>query len=128
MRGRIDEAGSAAGSQRSVGRESGLTPRWTGNLWATWQLDPKWRVGIGADGMASRVPALAESGDATTGVVNRAPGYVKADALVEYNGGPYRLRLNLINLFDKVYADGIYRGFTVAGAGRGAQLTLTSIF
>ena len=128
MRGRIDEAGSSPASQRSVGRESGLTPRWSGSLWATWQFAPKWRLGVGADGMSSRVPALAESGDMLTGVVNRAPGYVKADALLEYDAGPWRAKLNLINLFDVVYADGLYRGFTVAGPGRGAQLTVSALF
>ncbi|HKX94997.1 MAG TPA: TonB-dependent receptor, partial [Methylibium sp.] len=128
MRGRIDEAGSSEASQRMVGRESGLTPRWTGSVWATWQFAPKWRAGLGADGMSSRVPAQAESGDSITGIVNRAPGYVKADALLEYDAGSWRTRLNLINLFDKVYADGIYRGFTVAGPGRGAQLTVSALF
>ncbi len=127
QRGRIDEAGSSEASQRSVGRESGLTPRWTGNLWVTVRVAPKWRVGVGADGMSSRVPALAEAGD-MTGLVNRAPGYVKADALVEYDDGPWRVRLNLINLFDKLYADGLYRGFTVPGPTRAAQLTLSSTF
>ena len=39
-----------------------------------------------------------------------------------------RAKLNLINLFDVVYADGLYRGFTVAGPGRGAQLTVSALF
>ena len=122
QRGKIDAAGSSAASQASVGKDSGLTPRWTGNLWVTYQLAPKWRVGFGADGMSDRLPALAEAG------VNKAPGYVKADALVEYASGAYKIKLNLINLFGKVYADGVYRGFTVPGSTRGAQLTATAVF
>lgn len=122
MRGRIDQAGSSAASQALVGKESGLTPRWSGNLWVTWQATPNWRFGVGADGMSSRLPALLEAG------ANVAPGYVKADALVEYATGPYKLKLNLINLFDKVYADGVYRGFVVPGPTRGAQLTASATF
>lgn len=118
MRGKIDEAGSSATSQATVGKDSGLTPRWTGNLWVTWMFAPKWRLGLGADGMSDRLPAQAEAG------VNRAPGYVKADALLEYDAGPWRAKLLLINLGDKVYADGLYRGFTVPGPTRSAQLTV----
>ena len=42
--------------------------------------------------------------------------------------GPYTVRLNLKNLFDKVYADGLYRGFTVPGETRAAQLTVVATF
>ncbi len=118
MRGKIDEAGSSASSQATVGKDSGLTPRWTGNIFVTWAFAPKWRLGLGADGMSDRVPAQAEAGS------NRAPGYVKADALLEYDAGPWRTKLLISNLTDKVYADGLYRGFTVAGPTRSALLTL----
>ncbi|WKB55172.1 TonB-dependent siderophore receptor [Eleftheria terrae] len=125
MRGNIDKAGQ--NNARAVGKDSGLTPRWTGNVWATYRLTPKWRVGIGADGMSDRVPASGEAPNAQ-GIVNRAPGYVKADAMVEYSGGPYTVKLNLLNLTDKIYADGIYRGHTVPGQTRAAQLTLAAKF
>lgn len=122
MKGRIDAAGSSDASQASVGKTPGLLPRITANLWATYRLSPNWRIGAGADGMSSRKPALAETG------INRAPGYAKVDALVEYVTGPYTVRLNMKNLFDKEYADGLYRGFTVPGETRAAQLTLAAKF
>jgi catecholate siderophore receptor len=122
MRGRIDKAGSSAASQASVGMETGLTPKVTANFWATYKLNEQWRFGLGADGMSSRVPASAETSLA------RAPGYAKADALIEYQAASYKLKLNLNNLFDKVYTDGVYRGFTVWGPTRNAQLTLTKKF
>ncbi|RZU00805.1 TonB-dependent receptor [Rivibacter subsaxonicus] len=118
MRGNIDEAGSV--NQASVGQTPGLTPRWTGNLWLAWRATQKLRLGIGADGMSSRKPADAETSP------NEAPGYVKADAMVEYSWANYAVRLNLFNLFDKNYADGLYRGHTVPGVPRSAQLTLTA--
>ncbi|AKJ26774.1 catecholate siderophore receptor [Caldimonas brevitalea] len=120
MRGNIDKAGQ--NNAASVGMDSGLTPRWTGNVWATYRLTPKWRVGIGADGMSDRKPAQGET------ALNVAPGYVKADAMVEYVTGPYTVKLNVMNLTDKVYADGIYRGHVVPGTTRSAQLTLAAKF
>lgn len=122
MKGRIDAAGSSPASQASVGRTPGLTPKITANIWATYRVSPGWRIGVGADGMSSRKPALAETG------LNRAPGYAKVDGLVEYLSGPYTMRLNLKNLFDRVYADGLYRGFTVPGETRAAQLTVSATF
>lgn len=122
MKGRIDAAGSSPASQASVGRTPGLMPKITANIWATYRVSPGWRAGVGADGMSSRKPALAETG------LNRAPGYAKVDALVEYLSGPYTVRLNLKNLFDRVYADGLYRGFTVPGETRAAQLTVSATF
>lgn len=120
MLGKIDEAGSSG--QNTVGLVSGLTPRLSGNIWATYQVNDQWRVGIGADGMSGRVPAAGEASG------NRAPGYIKADALIEYTTMDYKVKLNLNNLFDKVYVDGVYRGFTVWGPTRGAQLSLAKTF
>ena len=61
--------------------------------------------------------------------INRAPGYVKADALVEYriNQGS-SLKLNIDNLFDKVYYNTLYRGFAAPGDARSVRVTLTSKF
>ena len=38
------------------------------------------------------------------------------------------VKLNVNNLFDKVYADSLYRGFYVPGAARSVQLTLKTRF
>lgn len=122
MKGRIDEAGTA--NQASVGLTPGLTPRWTGNVWLAWRATQNWRLGVGADGMSARKPADAETSP------NEAPGYAKVDAMAEYAwtgaSSNYSVRLNLFNLFDKNYADGLYRGHTVPGVERSAQITLTA--
>lgn len=124
QKGIIDKAGdpSINGSQNNEGKTSGLTPRLSGSIWATYQINSQWRAGVGADGMSGRVPAAAESS------ANRAPGYIKADALIEYEAQDYKVKLNLNNLFNKVYVDGVYRGFTVWGPTRGAQLSLAKTF
>lgn len=124
QKGIIDKAGdpSINGSQNNEGKTSGLTPRLSGSIWATYQISSQWRAGLGADGMTGRVPAAAETS------ANRAPGYIKADALIEYEAQDYKVKLNLNNLFNKVYVDGVYRGFTVWGPTRGAQLSLAKTF
>jgi len=124
MKGRVDAAApNLVGTPNDpTGLEPGLTPRVSGSVWANWRITPKWRVGFGIDGRSKTKPALAETG------VNVAPGYVKADAMVEVEVAPMTFKLNLINLTDKVYADGIYRGFTVPGATRSAQVTVTTKF
>jgi len=124
MKGRIDAAApNLVGTANDPsGLEPGLTPRVSGSVWLNWRIAPKWRVGFGIDGRSKTKPALAETGS------NVAPGYVKADAMVEYEMAPLAFRLNLVNLGDTVYADGIYRGFTVPGATRSAQFTVTTKF
>lgn len=124
MKGRIDAAApSVAGTASDpTGLEPGLTPRLSGGVWATWQATQKLRLGFGFDGRSKTKPAQAETG------TNVAPGYVKADAMAEYVVENVTFKLNLTNLFDRTYADGIYRGFTVAGPGRGGQLTVATRF
>ena len=49
--------------------------------------------------------------------------------LVEYVINPGNtVKLNIDNLFDKVYYNTLYRGFAAPGAERGVKLTLTSKF
>ena len=61
--------------------------------------------------------------------LNRAPGYVKADALLEYRVNESNsLKLNIDNLFDKVYYNTLYRGFAAPGDARSVRVTLTSKF
>ena len=112
--GRID-----AGASTQVGSTPGLTPRHSGSVWTTYRVAPNWRVGGGFNGLSSVTPA-----DAPAGSLLRAPGYVKADALVEYEAHPYTVKLNLLNLFDQEYADLVYRGHVVPGQARAAQLTV----
>ena len=54
----------------------------------------------------------------------RAPGYVTADLMLEYGvTRDLRLKFNVNNLGDKLYADYLYRGHYVAGTPRNVQLS-----
>jgi catecholate siderophore receptor len=54
---------------------------------------------------------------------------VKADALLEYriNQGN-TVKLNIDNVFNKVYYNTLYRGFVAPGDARSVRVTLTSKF
>lgn len=117
-RAEIDKAGSSPTSQATVGLNPGLTPTRQGNLWTTYQITPKWRVGGGFIAVSQNKPAAAET------TTNRAPGYLKWDGLVEYQiSAAQTLRLNVENIGDRVYYSSLYRGHAVPGASRYARLT-----
>lgn len=123
MRARIDQAGSNAAGQAEVGQNPGLSPSRQATLFSTYRIDDKWRIGGGLTAVSQNKPANSVT------TLNRAPGYVKADALVEYkiNEGN-TLKLNIDNLFDKVYYNTLYRGFAAPGDARSVRVTLTSKF
>jgi catecholate siderophore receptor len=114
----IDRAGSSPASQATVGLNPGLTPTRQANLWSSYQLTPQWRVGGGFTAVSQNKPAAAEA------TLNRAPGYVKFDGLLEYQfSATQSLKLNLENIGDIVYYSSLYRGHAVPGVARNARLT-----
>lgn len=123
MKAVIDQSGSNAAGQAEVGQNPGLSPTRQATLFTTYRIDDKWRVGGGFTAVSQNKPANSVT------TPNRAPGYVKADALLEYrvNEGN-SLKLNIDNLFDKVYFNTLYRGFAAPGDARSVRLTLTSKF
>ncbi|MEO7953942.1 MAG: TonB-dependent siderophore receptor [Polaromonas sp.] len=123
LRAVIDQSGSNPAGQAEVGQNPGLSPSRQANLWTTYRLDERWRIGGGLTAVSQNKPANSVT------TLNRAPGYVKADALIEYrvNQGT-SLKLNIDNMFDKVYYNTLYRGFAAPGDERSVRLTLTSKF
>ena len=123
LRAVIDQAGSNAAGQAEVGQNPGLSPSRQANLWTTYRLGEHWRVGGGLTAVSQNKPANSVT------TKNRAPGYVKADALVEYRvSQATALKLNVDNMFNKVYYNTLYRGFAAPGDERSVRLTLTSKF
>ncbi len=123
LRARIDQAGSNPAGQLEVGQNPGLSPSRQANLFTTYRIGDKWRVGGGITAVSQNKPANSVT------TANRAPGYVKADALVEYRiSQDNTLKLNVDNLFDKVYYNTLYRGFAAPGDERSVRVTLTSKF
>ena len=122
---RIDESNvtlNAAGTGAQVkGDRPGLTPRHSGSLWTTYRVLPKLRLGVGLNWRGEQNP------DGARHVT--ADSFVTADAMAEYTfSDTWSAKLNVSNLADKLYADGLYRGFYMPGAPRRVELTVKSMF
>jgi catecholate siderophore receptor len=101
------------------GKLATLTPRHSGNLWATRSFAEHWQLGGGLNLVGAR---QANPGNTVT-----LPGYVTADLMAQYQTGPISLQLNLTNLFDTRYivsGHGSNPNLNLPGAPRAANLTL----
>ncbi|TFZ00487.1 TonB-dependent siderophore receptor [Ramlibacter henchirensis] len=121
---KVDEAASTATTVGNrEGDRPGLTPRHSGTIWTTYQLTPKWRVGGGLNFRSEQSPADV------TAPAWEAPGFVTADLMAEYAiSSSMLLKANLTNVGDKYYAESLYRGHYVPGAGRLLQVSLAAKF
>jgi catecholate siderophore receptor len=118
MKARIDAA--TADQANTLGKTPLNTPDYTANVWSTYQLDSRWKVGGGFEAVGKRY------GNNTN--LSAAPSYVRWDALFEYQMEKYALKLNIFNLFNQKYYEGVYAGHVVPGTTRTAQLTLSTTF
>ena len=117
----IGAPGSVAGVAEGAGTRSSLTPKHSGTVWTTYQVTPKIRVGGGLNFRSEQTP-------------NRNPGwaapsFITGDLLAEYAySDDYKFKLNVSNLTNKLYADALYTGHYIPGAGRIYQLNFTAKF
>ena len=117
----IGAPGSVPGVGEGAGTRSSLTPKHSGTVWTTYQVTPKIRVGGGLNFRSEQTP-------------NRNPGwaapsFITGDLLAEYAySDDYKIKLNVSNVSNKLYADALYTGHYVPGAGRIYQLNLTAKF
>ena len=109
------------------GQRSRNTPPYTFNLWTTYKLDGNWKIGGGVEAKGERygynpsgTGAIPTLPGGTKFHPNTAPAYERWDAMVSYGQNKWLVRLNVQNLFDKVYYDAIYDngGFAVPGTRR----------
>ncbi len=114
-----------SGNPEYVGKRARNTPRYTFNLWTTYKLPGPWKIGGGIETKGDR-QAFNPSGAGAVPTLNgayhpnTAPSYVRWDAVASYTQKQWALRLNVKNLFNKVYYDAVYDngGFTVPGTRR----------
>ncbi|OOG86094.1 TonB-dependent siderophore receptor [Hydrogenophaga sp. A37] len=104
-----------------VGDRPSLTPEHSGTVWTTYQLTPKLRVGAGLNFRSQQKPTRVEW---------NVPSYVTGDLMAEYKFDFDRLTLkaNLSNITNKLYADQLYPGHYIPGAGRTLQVTASLKF
>lgn len=118
------------GNAGYIGKAARNTPKYTLNLWTTYKVTNAWKIGGGMEYKDERQafnPSGAGAPPTLNGVYhpNTAPAYTRFDALVAYEQPKWAVRLNIKNLFDKVYYDSVYDngGFTVPGTRRQAIIT-----
>ena len=117
----IDIASPTAGAGDRQGERPALTPVHSGTVWTTYQINTQWRVGAGinfrSEQSANRNPGWM------------APAFSTVDLMTEYTfNEKVSLKGNISNLNNVVYADSLYSGHYIPGAGRNAQLTLNVKF
>jgi len=117
----IDKAAPTATPGERQGERPSLTPKHSGTVWSTYQFTPELRLGAGVNFRSEQAP-------------NRNPGwlapsYATLELMGEYRfNDRYLLKGNVSNVGDKLFADSLYSGHYVPGAGRVAQLTLNVRF
>ena len=120
---KIDKAafGVAPSGEREGDRPS-LTPRHTGSVFTTYQLTTDWRFGGGVNARSTQTPNRNP-----VGIV--APGFLTYDLLAEYAFTPQiALKLNVVNLTNKHYADSLYTAHYIPGQARTVYATVTARF
>jgi catecholate siderophore receptor len=114
-----------------AGKRARNTPKYTFNAWTTYQLNAWWKLGGGVEIKGDRQavnPSGAGAVPTLDGVYhpNTAGAYARWDAMAEYEySRNWLFRMNVKNLFDKVYDDAVYDNgaFTVPGPRRTVTLT-----
>ncbi len=114
----IDEG--VAGSEGQGTRPS-LTPVHSGTVWNTYQLTSQWRVGLGVNFRGEQTPIRNPGWT--------VDGYVTGDLLAEYKmNDKITVKANVSNFTNRLYADALYTGHYIPGAGRLLQVNLTAKF
>lgn len=118
---KIDKAAFGADlSGELEGSRPSLTPRHSGTIWTTYQINPQWRVGGGLNARSSQTPNRNPAG-----IV--APHWVTGDLLAEYTlSDAVAFKFNVNNVTNKLYADSLYTGHYIPGSGRVYYLTMTA--
>jgi catecholate siderophore receptor len=119
MRAKIDKAaGTAANTQGMTPRN---TPKSSASLWTTYKLPYGFKVGAGIEYVGKRYANDTES--------VLVGGYTRVDALVEYNVNKWLgVKLNVKNLLNRKYYEGVYQGNVTPGTPRAFELSLTAKF
>jgi catecholate siderophore receptor len=122
----LDGKTISSGTAAYVGKFMPNVARNAINIWAEYRLTPAWEVGAGGNYLDRR---YADSGNTAS-----VPSYVVWNAMTSYRVSPHlALQLNAINLFDKLYYDGVYYTSTaenhaIPGPGRTVKLTVRADF
>ena len=98
-------------------------PRNSVRLFSAYDLSPALTVGASLDTSSGRAPSSFRDAN---GYLQRVPGFTTVSALARYQVRPgVSLQLNVQNLLDERYYDGLDDNHVNVGAGRSVHLTLS---
>ena len=113
---------------QTIGMDLVNAPRKSGNLWTRYNLPSGGLKGLGIGGGMIFV-SQAWSGDPTTTVYYRLPGWTRFDASAYYKWRRYDLALTCQNVFDRKYISGAQSALTLnTGEQRKFTLSATTHF
>ncbi len=98
------------------GTRPSLIPVHSGTVWTTYQFTPALRAGAGINFRGSQTPIRNPGWDVES--------WVTGDLMAEYTvNKSFTVKANLTNVSNKLYADQLYSGHYIPGAGRTLQVT-----
>ncbi len=118
------------GNPEYLGKRARNTPKYTLNLWTTYKLGGGWKIGGGVEAKGNRHAFLPNSAGPVPTLngryhPNTVPAYARWDAMIAYEQTKWAVRLNIKNVFDKLYWNDVYDNgaFAVPGPRRTVILT-----
>ena len=111
---------SQATAGERVGDRPALTSVHSGSAWTTYQVSSQWRVGGGVTFRGRQTPTRSEFEVRSFVVGDLMAEYAYSDALT--------IKANMSNVTNKLYADALYPGHYIPGAGRLTQITASYKF
>ena len=97
----------------------------TFNFWTTYRLPLGFEIGGGANYVSSRYGNSTPRLVGNVYFLDKAPGYATFDAMAKYVvNEKMTMQLNVYNITDKFYLDGLHPSHVIPGAGRTALFTI----
>ncbi len=105
----------------SVGAQLANVPRNTFSFWSTQRLPLRLETGLGGNYVSSRTASSTAPFDPTTGLVRQVPGYWVFNAMAKRKLTEHlELQINVNNIANRYYYDGLHPAHIVLGPGRSA--------
>jgi catecholate siderophore receptor len=124
MRGELVSSGDYG---YAVGGPLANVPENTAGLWSTLALTGRLEAGAGFNFVDRRYASFTRR--AANGLLEEAPSYATLNVMLKYRASRHvNLQLNIYNLTDQAYYDGIHPGHVIPGAGVSALFSVNFKF
>ena len=109
----------------SIGAQLANVPRNTFNFWSTERAPWRWEIGEGGVYVSSRTASSTVPLDPITGLVKEVPSYWVFNAMAKHRLTEHvDLQVNVNNVANRYYYDGLHPAHIILGPGRSALVGL----